>query len=141
MIGRSPTAAAVAAALVALAAQGACSAPSWPTTTYTGCATGPATEHTVSGCESEAEVQKVIEEHRDALTACWRMAPLTQANVCVRLTIEPDGSVRPWDMSSDAPGVATCVGDEMRGWLFPPHGCAQKTMVPLHFVRSGDSGS
>ena len=45
--------------------------------------------------------------------------------------------VVPRDLSSDAPGVAACVGDEIRGWKFPAHGCSQKTMAPVHFVRAG----
>jgi hypothetical protein len=86
-------------------------------------------------------VQKVIGEHRGALAACGGRARLPEANVCVRLTIQRDGTVRPWDLSSDAPDVATCVGDEMLGWRFPAHGCEQKTMVPLHFARPGVGGS
>jgi hypothetical protein len=91
-------------------------------------------------CETEAEVQKVIDEHRDALNACWRDSRLPQANVCVRFTIGPDGTVLPGDLSSDAPAVAACVGDEMRGWRFPAHGCSQKTRAPFHFARRAIAG-
>jgi hypothetical protein len=89
-------------------------------------------------CETEAEVQKVTDEHRDALNECWRHSRLQQANVCVRFTIGPDGTVHPGDLSSDAPVVAACVGDEIRGWRFPAHGCPQKTMAPFHFAHQVD---
>jgi len=128
---------AISAALVAISTQSACSGPGWPTTDYTGCATGrPAAPGSFPACETEAEVQKVIDEHRDALNACWSRSRRLEANVCARFTIGPDGTVHPVDLSSDAPGVAACVGDEMGGWRFPAHGCSQKTMVPLRFVHT-----
>jgi hypothetical protein len=130
----------ISAAILVTCMQDGCSAASWPTTDYTGCVAGPpAAPGTVAACESEAEVQKVIDEHRDALTACWRHSRLPQANVCVRFTIGPDGTVLPGDLSSDAPVVASCVGDEMRGWRFPAHGCPQKVQLLLHLVRPGST--
>jgi len=136
--GRSSTVV-VFAGLVALFAQSACSGPSWPTTDYTGCmmAGPPAAPGTFPVCETEAEVQSVIDAHRDALRACSSRVRLPEVNVCARFTIRPDGTVQPGNLSSDAQTVAACVGDEIGGWRFPAHGCPQKVQVPLRFVQQG----
>ncbi len=90
------------------------------------------------GTITGAQVQQVIAQHQAGIKrACWERSPSNKpaVNVAISLTVGGDGSAQAVSATGDDPSVATCVGNDVRGWRFPAMGTPQPTTFSMHFVR------
>lgn len=86
-----------------------------------------------------AEIERVIASYRGAVfQACWERAAdpkLSSATVTLAAVVGERGDVVSITAKSDAPLLAGCVEDQVRGWRFPATGLRQTVQIPFVFRR------